>query len=529
LSGLQHYYLSAKVVVSSCLLIGLNAQAAQPAMVGLVSASYLPVEPFRITEIRSPVIQSAEQIVAARVLHQSAMVVAQADSHGLKPTDYGSAALGQFLGDLLDREMQRTSIEHAKDYARRALLAFALDLKFGYTPAKSSDIDHMRLQVALAVEQGAVTDWFHALLPRHEAYFDLQTRLGELQRLQEAGAWPVIGSGRTLQLGSVGPRVRRLRQRLGLSLLESDLFDESLQQALTSYQAIHGLDADGKAGRRTLEHIDVPIEARIRQVQLNLQRWRQMPVPDTGTYVHVNIPEYKLDFVRQGQVELSMRVIVGDEDNPTPTIEDSIEYLVFNPFWDIPRRIAVEEMLPKIVSDPSYLKRERLEIMGVDGPVAPESVDFSTLSANHFPYKLRQKPGEKNSLGLVKFIFPNPLNIYLHDTPADALFNRTQRALSHGCVRLQRPEALATALLNSQRDWSAEKVNLTMGNNIPDYVALDEPVRVLITYLTVGSSSDGHIKFHQDIYARDLDRGGQLASTRLTPFPVVEQLRVAAR
>ncbi len=524
-----HHHLIAKLLVASSLFIGFNVLAAQPTFVGLVGATYQRIEPFRITEIRSPIIQSAEQISAARVLRQASVVLAEADEHGLESSVYGDAALGQFLGDLLDREMHTASVEHAKDYARRALLALAVDLKFGHQAAKLADIEHLRLQVELAMEEGAVHEWFATLSPRHTGYRQLQASLTELQQIQVSGGWQVINEGRTLQLGSVGPRVAQLRQRLGVSGPDLERYDESLQQALITYQVTHGLDADGKLGRRTLGHLNIPIEARIRQVKLNLRRWRQMPIPAEGTYVHVNIPEYKLDFLRKGQVELSMRVIVGDEDSPTPAIKDSIEYLVFNPYWDIPRGIAIEEMLPKIARDPSYLQRQRLEIMGTEGPVAPELVDFSALNASYFPYKLRQKPGKKNSLGLVKFIFPNPFNVYLHDTPTDSLFDRTRRALSHGCVRLEQPAELAAALLSSQQDWSLDKVTSTMGNNIPDYVALDEPIPVFITYLTVGSSDDGKVRFHEDIYERDLGREGRLASARLAPFPVVEQLRVAAR
>ena len=505
-------------------LVADGASANVPAL------EYRPLQPFDIAEIRTPVIHSHEQIRAARLIRQAALVVADADRHGLDSDDYGKLALGQFLGDLLDREMQRSSIERAKDYARRALHALALDLTHGRSKPGASAIDHMRLQVELAMEQEAIVQWYQSLYPQHQTYAALQARLEELVALQAQGGWVAVGPGATLALGATGDRVTRLRQRLGLSGEEgTDVFDLALQRALVRYQQIHGLDADGKAGRRTVEHLDATVAARILQVKLNLQRWREMPVPSAGTYVHVNIPEYTLNFVRHGRVELSMRVIVGEKDNPTPAFKDSIEYLIFNPYWDIPRRIAMEEMLPKIVNDPDFLRRQRLEVFDKQGLVAPATLNMEALRAGSFPYKLRQKPGRGNSLGDVKFIFPNQYNVYLHDTPADGLFDRTRRALSHGCIRLEEPEALAAALLANQGDWTPDRVSAVIGEKNPDYVALAERVPVILTYLTATASNDGHLRLLEDIYTRDYPPQRALASAALTPFPVVEQLRVAAR
>lgn len=487
-----------------------------------------------LTSIRPAFVRSSDQVKAARLLQQATTAIEQAGTHGLNPSHYEIANLRELLrelsGEIVDRSMWPKGFRSAQRLAHRSLLGYGLDLKFGQAPTSDADIAALRDTLDAAISENSVASWIESLLPKHSAYQQLQARLGELEEVRIMGGWLAVESGPTLEPGSSGERVERLRTRLGLDAdtPTPDIYDDTLRQAVEDYQSTHGLEADGIAGRRTLRHLDVSIEARIEQLKANLKRWRQMPVPDAGTYVHVNIPDYKLEFVRAGQANLSMRVIVGGKRNQTPIFSDSIEYLVFKPYWHVPRSITVRELLPKIAADRDYLIREGFEIVGSDGVVSPESIDFTQLDAANFPYRLRQRPGSKNSLGLVKFIFPNDFSVYLHDTPADSLFTRSRRALSHGCVRVEYPEQLATAILDGMPAWSGERVQSAMHGNRPDYVALNEPVPVFITYLTAASTEDGKVRFFDDVYGRDRQGNEPFASERLAPLPDTQPLKLAA-
>lgn len=486
--------------------------------------------PNSLASSQSPTLPSSAQIAAAAsMLHRATSAINQAHRHGLQPSDYGIEALRVLLGHLLIDDASTNEVRYAKEYAHRAMLGYALDLKFGHHHPTTVQIDGLHAELNAVISAGSVTSWVEAIVPAHRAYRNLQTRLIELRAIRTAGGWPLIGTGATLQPGAIDERVVHLRRRLRLIRPSSgvDVFDEALSKEVERYQIAHGLTADGKLGNRTLQHLNVSIDARIEQIKVNLERWRRTPVPSTGTYVHVNIPDYQLEFVRQGQANLSMRVIVGDKENPTPSFTDSIEYLVFSPYWNVPRSIAMRELLPRIAQDPTYLAAENFEIIGADGVVSPDGIDFELAPAN-FPYQLRQKPGNQNAMGLVKFMFPNDYRVYLHDTPADHLFQNTQRALSHGCVRVEHPEELATAILANVATWPTNRVRSAMRSKKPNHVALAEPIPVLITYFTAGSTVGGQVRFFDDIYERDQQNLGPLASARLAPFPVPQSVRMAA-
>jgi murein L,D-transpeptidase YcbB/YkuD len=527
---MRRYRTVAIILLVGCTLAGVDSRASTATASSMFGNVEWAVVPNSIVSIEPPILPSSGQIAATSMLHRATLAINQAHLHGLQPSDYGIEELHALLGHLLTDRASIDEVRYAEEYAHRAMLGYALDLKFGHQHATTVQIDGLRAELNPAIAAGPVTSWVDTIVPTHRAYRNLQARLSELRALRTAGAWPLIGTGPTLQPNSIDERVVRLRMRLGLIRPTSgvDVFDEALSREVERYQNVHGLTADGKVGKRTLHHLDVSIDARIEQVKVNLKRWRQMPVPSTSTYVHVNIPEYQLEFVRQGQENLSMRVIVGDKENPTPSFTDSIEYLVFSPYWNVPRKIAMRELLPRIARDPAYLAAENFEIVSADGVISPDGIDFELANSATFPYKLRQKPGNQNALGLVKFIFPNDYSVYLHDTPADYLFEGTQRALSHGCVRVEYPEQLAAAILANVPTWPTDRIRSAMHGKKPNHVTLAEPIPVLITYFTAGSTVAGQVRFFDDVYERDGENLGPLASARLAPFPVPQSVRVAA-
>ena len=198
-----------------------------------------------------------------------------------------------------------------------------------------------------------------------------------------------------------------------------------------------------------------------------------------------------------------MRVVVGSEINPTPEFNDEIEYLVFNPYWYVPNSILRKEMLPSIQRNSEYLSANRYELLADGRALSPEEVDLRNVDFSQFPYRVRQKPGARNALGAVKFLFPNPLNIYLHDSPAKSLFAQSKRAFSHGCIRLEYPDLLAQALLEKNSEWTESRINSTITRGARHQVNLDESVPIYLAYFTVRVLDSGDVAFFDDIYGRD--------------------------
>lgn len=252
----------------------------------------------------------------------------------------------------------------------------------------------------------------------------------------------------------------------------------------------------------------VSLADRIKQIELNMERWRWFPRDQPAKRIVVNIPAFRLDVWEADKVALTMRVVVGKKDTPTPIFTDNMTHLVFSPYWNVPPTIAKGETIPSALRDPSFLERTQMEVLDSKGRVVdPESIDFERAS----DYRFRQKPGSSNALGLVKFMFPNEFNVYLHDTPADSLFARTTRAFSHGCVRVEQPQALAEYLLKDRSEWTSESISAAMHAAEERTVKLREPVPVYIGYWTVDVAPDGQVAFANDVYGLDKPQGAALS------------------
>ena len=292
----------------------------------------------------------------------------------------------------------------------------------------------------------------------------------------------------------------------------------------------HGLEPDSGVGRATLSALNVPVEHRILQIELNLDRYRWLPAEFEKRYLLVNIPDFHLRAYDGGKEVFEQRVIVGDEyQNATPVFADSMTYLVFRPEWNVPSSILVNEMLPKLRDDIYDLASRGFEVVDTQSDSVvrdPSDIDWDDVDSAELPYRVRQRPGENNSLGLVKFMFPNRFNIYLHDTPSRKLFDRPVRTLSHGCVRVEDPVRLADFVLDGQEGWDEGKIREAMEDSKAKrgrMVSLEEPVPVYLLYLTA-FVRDGELHIRNDPYGKDRRAMRRLGKPALDEPPICEEL-----
>lgn len=241
----------------------------------------------------------------------------------------------------------------------------------------------------------------------------------------------------------------------------------------------------------------------VAKLRMNLERWRWTPRDLGNRHILINVPSYQMQVVEDGSPVLAMRVIVGAPETPTPLFSDQMTYVVFSPYWNIPEKILREETLPRLVDDPEYLVRNNIEVIGASGEVVDtQSVDWDDEGATE-RLRFRQAPGPENALGLVKFIFPNHFNVYLHDTPGDALFNKETRTLSHGCIRVEKPVALAQYVLRDRTQWTPERIQAAMVSKQEQTVTLRDPIPVHIGYWTAWVEPDGSVTYVDDPYGLD--------------------------
>jgi len=369
------------------------------------------------------------------------------------------------------------------------------------------------LEAALA--SGNIAGSLEALDPPEVGYRRLREALARYRAVAAAGGWLPIPDG-SVRAGDRGAAVTALRQRLSLEdgLVgesenpDGELFDAGLEQALETFQRRHGLTADGVVNSATRAELNVPVARRVEQLELNLERWRWLPKDLGRRHIIVNIAAFELEVMDGDSVVMSMRVVVGRPFDRTPVLSDTMRYLVLNPYWHVPSNIATTELLPKLKRDPSYLARYKLRVFPssrLDAQeVDPATVDWSTITAAHFPFLLRQDPGPRNALGRIKFMFLNKYHVYLHDTPARPLFEETQRDFSHGCIRIQHPIELAVYLLRNDPRWDRDALLAALDDAEDRSVPLPEAMPIHLLYWTAWADPDGTIQFRRDIHDRDL-------------------------
>jgi murein L,D-transpeptidase YcbB/YkuD len=353
------------------------------------------------------------------------------------------------------------------------------------------------------------------LTPRAAEYERLRTILHRYRERQANGGWPKVPAMK-LKPGQKSPHLAALAKRLAASgdykgpmppEGAAAIYTPELQEAAMAFQRRHGLKDDGAIGPEVVAAMNVPVEQRLSQIAMNMERWRWLPRDLGDRYILVNIPEMRLDVYEGDSVALTMRVVVGKADTPTPIFNDEMTHLVFSPYWNVPDGIAQGETLPSMLSDPDFLRRQNMEVLDRAGNVIdPGYVDLSDPTA----YRFRQRPGAANSLGLIKFMFPNQFNVYLHDTPADSLFERASRSFSHGCVRVEEPVALAKYVLRDMPEWTDDRIREAMHAGTEKHVKLKTPIPVFLGYWTARVRPDNTVQFRKDVYQVDGRLQGRL-------------------
>jgi murein L,D-transpeptidase YcbB/YkuD len=474
-----------------------------------------------------------------------------AEREGLRPADYGLPELRRTMERLrpglnqqrpealavLDLELTRRFLDYGAD-----LLVGRLDPKLvaseWYIRARRSSIEGILRGAAQGQD-------FHGMVaplrPNRPEYAELVTALADYREILRQGGWPEVPGRSRLRRGDRGVRVAVLSRRLRMtgdlagSAGRPPVYNRAVAKAVARFQARHGIPSDGIVGAATLAALNVPVQVRIRQIQLNLERYRWLPTEFEPRYIYVNIPDYQLFAYDGGTQVLKMRVVVGDEyENATPVFADSMTFVVFRPYWYVPQRILVEEMIPEIRKKRSYLVRHNLEVIDAKREsrvLDPRRINWSRVDVTQI--RVRQKPGNTNHLGLVKFMFPNQFAVYLHDTPTRKLFRRSNRKGSHGCVWVEQPVELADYVLAGQDDWNEQKIREAMETahsageeGSPDgrTVTLVRPIPIYLVYLTA-FVQDGVLNFRGDSYGKDREAIARLGRPRPSDPGLCEELQ----
>jgi len=362
-----------------------------------------------------------------------------------------------------------------------------------------------------AMDAPSLIEFIDDFIPRGPFYKQLQQALIEYRELGSSGGWPSVPEGPTLKPGASDERLSTIARRLAITGDIADMqtfaaittYDEVLEAGVRKFQVRHGLDADGVIGPATVRAMNVPIEQRIQQLRLNLERARWVFDDLADDFIIVNIAGFRAYVVRDNEIVWQTKVQVGKTFHQTPVFRDEMKYVVFNPTWTVPYSIATKEMLPRIKNDPTYFQNREFDVKNRSGEVVDTaSIDWSQLSRGNFPYTFVQRPGPANALGRMKFIFPNEHAIYLHDTPSKYLFERAERTFSHGCVRVHNPAELAEVLLGAE-GWDQQKITATLDNLETKTVYLPEPLPVFLLYWTAEIGPTGDVHFYTDVYERD--------------------------
>jgi murein L,D-transpeptidase YcbB/YkuD len=361
-----------------------------------------------------------------------------------------------------------------------------------------------------AIDSPSLKDFVDEFSYRNPLYVHLRDALKAHRQIQAEGGWPVIPDGPTLKAGMTDERVAAIAKRLAMTgdLTEGsagadNLYSDTLVGGVQSFQRRHGLETDGVIGPATLQALNVPVEARIDQLRINLERGRWVLGGLEKDFVLVNVAGFRAYLVEDDEIAWETKVQVGAPYHQTPVFRGEMSYVVMNPTWTVPYSIATKEMLPRIQGDPDYFKTRTFDVRnGAGENVDPDTIDWSALSRGNFPYTFVQRAGPRNALGRIKFIFPNEHAVYLHDTPSKRLFGESERAFSHGCIRTQNPFDLAERLLEPA-GWDRERIDAQTASLETRTVHLAEPLPVLLLYWTADVGPNGESYFYKDVYERD--------------------------
>ncbi len=462
----------------------------------------------------------AQQVIA---------LLLQADQKGLSADDYDGPRWSARLAKLKPGRAEPSEADAEKfDVALTVcVMRYISDLHIGKVNPKHFDFgldietkkydlpEFLKENVVDSPNVAATLVQVEPSFPGYQRTIDALHIYLELEKRAETGQLPAVkktlGAGDTYAGVPLLTRILRLEGDLPASAnvpADGTVYQAPLIDAVKSFQSRHGREPDGRLGAQTIADLNVPVSRRVRQIQLTLERWRWLPTTFHAPPIIANIPEFRLRaYDEHMNLAVTMNVVVGKAYNhDTPVFADTMQYLVFRPYWNVPYSIARSEMFPRLAKDPNYLQAKGFAVVDsrqnvvTAGAVTPEI--FDQLKAGKL--FVRQNAGPKNSLGLVKFIFPNSYNVYMHDTPEQVFFSRSRRDFSHGCIRLEKPTDLAAFVLRDTPGWNLERVRAAMTGNTPNQqVNLDHPIPVYIVYGTVVVPNDGLVHFYDDIYGHD--------------------------
>lgn len=348
----------------------------------------------------------------------------------------------------------------------------------------------------------------HIKIPNNLQYNSLHEYLKQYEIIKKNGGWPKISTSQTLKIGMAYPEIRNIKKRLLITgeLINSneyitDTFDIKLEEAIIIFQKNHGLKSSGIIDKKTLNELNVGIDYRIHQIKVNMNRWQNLFKQFENYYILVNIASGNLELIENNSAKIKMKVIIGRYYRQTPVFTSYITTIDFNPYWVIPPGIFKKDILPKLKANPNYANERNMYITQ-NNKVIKSNINWNAIKTDS-PYVIVQKPGPKNPLGVIKFIFPNKYFVYMHDTPDKNLFEKERFSFSSGCIRLSRAVDLGEYLLNHDQNWSRYKIDSIIAEKNNYKVALLNPVKIYICYFTAWVNNERSLQFTRDIYNRD--------------------------
>ena len=476
---------------------------------------------------------------ATDLLAQLEAATRRAAAHGLEPAEYHIGSIDELRPKVESGTASAAELVALELFASDAFMTLGSHLLRGRSDPAAVEAEWLSRRragaldrvLAEALERADVEAALYALAPADPRYGQLVEASARLRNVVERGGWPRVTPGPRLDLAARGPRVAELRTRLlasgdlegsmsgggpsvagdpaagTLDALAADRFDEQLDEAVRRFQARHGLEVDGIVGRATAAALNVPAEKRLRQVAINLDRWRWLPADLGERHIEVNVPAFDLSVVEGGRTVRRHRVVVGIEDRQTPMLSGTMTQVVLSPSWTVPPTVAAEDLLPQIRRDPGVLAAQRMTLMerSSGAVIDPMTLNWSLVTATELNsrYLLRQAPGPSNALGTVKFAFSNGHSVFLHDTPAQALFERSVRDFSSGCIRVQNAIDLAVYVLADQPEWTRERIETVASSGVERAVLLTRGIPVHLMYWTAWVGEDEVLHFRDDLYGRD--------------------------
>ncbi len=443
---------------------------------------------------------------------------------GLNPKDYHAVKINELI-NMLYQEFQGNEFDIKKVayldiLLTDAVLLYAYHLLQGKVNPETLDAnwnysfkqiqDDAPYKLEKAVETATVSNELKKLRPDNRTYGASMEKLEFYREIEKSGGWENIPEGKTIHTGDDDERIPLIRKRLSITSELNVLnntgavnYDSLLVQDIKNFQFRNGLKPDGVIGPGTLEVLNISVEDRINTLRVNLERNRWIDSDLSDNYVIVNIAAFKAYYMVNHQPRFSTNVQVGRTYTKTPVFKDRLRYIEFNPTWTVPVSIIRKSIIPKMKNDPDYISKNNFELIDRSGKIVPQSaIDVDNLNISNFHYTVRQKPGKHNALGEVKFIFPNKHSVYLHDTPSKSLFEKEERAFSHGCIRTQYPLDLAEVLLDDDQ-WNRTRIDSVIQTRITTRVFPEKDIDVLIMYWTAGFLENEGFGFFRDVYDRD--------------------------